>query len=36
MITPRRSTIAVKSVKKIIHEKECDIGTDHQCKVGNV
>ena len=25
-----------KSVKKIIHEKECDIGTDHQCKVWNV
>ena len=25
-----------KSVKKITHEKECNIGTDHQCKVENV
>ena len=24
-----------KSVKKIIYEKECNIGTDHQCKVEN-
>jgi len=23
-------------MKKITHEKECDIGTDHQCKVENV
>ena len=21
------------SVKKVTHEKECDIGTDHQCKL---
>ena len=25
-----------KFVKKVTHEKECDIGTDHQCKVENV
>jgi len=25
-----------KSVKKITHKKECNIGTDHQCQVENV
>ena len=25
-----------KSVKKITHQKKCNIGTDHKCKVENV